>query len=98
MKLTTAKKEHICNGCGKGIEYNEKYWAMPYKTLCVECYGAKLQNDSQSYKEGDPCIYCGKSSIGQLIGKSVCLEHIGDAVTTLTEDDTVDKNKGESDV
>ena len=95
MDFKTAKKIHVCKGCSKGIEYNEKYWSSPYKSLCVECYAVQQQNYSQPVKNGDPCYKCGVPCIGQIAGKPICETHIGDAVEAYHKGDTELVDKGD---
>ena len=99
MKLTSAKKVHFCNGCNKNIEVDEKYWSTSYKCLCMECYIAKNQDNSQRFVIGDPCSYCGKPAGGQWGGVAVCLTHLGDAVANSQKDtsqQSVEQPKGEN--
>ena len=95
LSFKTAKKIHICNGCEKVIECDEKYWSAPYKCLCVECYAVQQQSNSQQFKPGEPCKYCGKPSIVQAVGFAVCKTHIGDAVETVERGMAVDKGESE---
>ena len=88
MKLTSAKKVHFCNGCQREINIDERYWSTSYKCLCMECYIAKNQDNSQPFKEGMPCKYCGTPAGGQWGGVAVCLTHLGDAVANSQREST----------
>mgnify|MGYP000621409582 CR=1 FL=1 len=89
MRWVKAARNHVCTGCADEIEKGTDYYANSTSAFCQPC-GVKRHNkemvyssESKSYtdvKNKEMCDFCKSISIGHLNGKSVCQEHIGDAV------------------
>ncbi len=89
MKWMQARRANICTGCMGKIEKDSQYYGNSYSAFCEECGKAKHQKElvysreSKSYTkiiEKSKCDFCNSPSIGHLNGKTVCQDHVGDAV------------------
>jgi len=89
MRWMRARRSNICTGCGGDIKEGDDYYGNSSSAFCKEC-GVKKQkrdlvysSESKSYTNIENqvmCFKCKNLSIGHLMGKAVCQEHIGDAV------------------
>lgn len=89
MKWTKARTEHLCTTCLADIKQGEIYLTSPNICFCKNC-GTKYQkgelvhdNKTKRYidiKSKTTCDFCKDIPIGSINGKSVCREHIGEAV------------------
>ena len=89
MKWTKARQLQICSSCDTDIDPGTVYLASQYSALCKDC-GKKHNKGDLIYNRKDKnyldikdkttCDSCGEPAIGNIKGKVVCREHIGDAV------------------
>lgn len=89
MKWFRARKANICSSCTAVINIDDDYFGNSSSAFCKICGVKKQKRDlvysqeSKSYTRVENqvmCFKCKNLSIGHLMGKAVCQEHIGDAV------------------
>jgi hypothetical protein len=89
MRWMRARRSNICTGCIGVIQENEDYYGNSSSAFCKEC-GVKKQQQEIGYsrekksyteiKNKETCDFCKQPSVGHLMGKAVCQDHIGDAM------------------
>jgi len=90
MKWTRAKYDHICTACFTEIKPDSNYLVDPYTCFCKKCgmkfIKGELHFDKKrkryiDIKDKNTCDFCKEPPIGNIAGKAICREHIGEAVS-----------------
>ena len=89
MRWMKSRRSNICTSCIGIIVEGSDYYGNSSSAFCETC-GVEKQNKEIQYsrkskkytevKNNTLCYKCKQVSIGHLMGKSVCQDHIGDAV------------------
>jgi len=89
MKWMIARVPHICGHCDEQVKAGDQYLVSPYRCFCRTCGTSynkgELSWDSRSktYIHIDTkskCDFCDSVPIGNIKGKAVCEDHIGNAI------------------